>query len=71
MKKITRHQLDKLIEDIKTARLYLTILISDKKERKEIAEKTGVSYSYLTDAANGRKIIGDKTVIEILNKWVS
>ena len=71
MKKITRNQLDKLIEDIKTARLYLTILISDKKDRKEIAEKTGVSYSYLTDAANGRKKIGDKTVIEILNKWIS
>ena len=70
MVKITRKQLDKMLEDLKTARLYLTISLADRHDRKAISVKTGVSYVYLTDFVKGRKKISDRMVIEILNKWV-
>ena len=68
--KLTRKQLDKLIEDIKTARLFLTIVLSDAKIRKEISEKLKISYSYLSDFVILRKKISDSMVIKILDKWV-
>ena len=70
MVKITRKQLDKMLEDFKTARLYLTILLADRHDRKAISTKTGVSSVYLNDFVKGRKKISVRMVIEILNKWV-
>jgi len=68
--KLTREQLDKLIEDIKTARLFLTIILSDTKVRKEISEKLKISYTYLSDFVMLRKKMSDSMVIKILDKWI-
>ncbi len=70
VKKITRKQLDKLIEDLETARLYLIILLADRHDRKAISDKTGISSVYLNDFVKGRKKISDTMVINILNKWI-
>ena len=68
--KLTREQLDKLIEDIKTARLFLTIILSDTKVRKEISEKLKISYTYLSDFVMLRKKTSDSMVTKILDKWI-
>lgn len=45
-------------------------LIESVPNRKEVAEKSGQSYSYLSDFQAGRKIMSDTRVFKILDKVV-
>jgi len=70
IKKINRKQLEKLKEDLQTAKIYLAVVLSDKKNRKEISEKTGIEYSNLSAYAKAEKKMSDQKVLEILNAWI-
>lgn len=45
-------------------------LIESVPNRKEVAEKSGQSYSYLSDFQAGRKRISDWRIFQILDKVV-
>lgn len=45
-------------------------LIESVPKRKEVAEKSGQSYSYLSDFQAGRKIMSDTRIFKILDKVV-
>jgi len=68
--RMTKKQVEKLSEDIRTARLYLVILLADKDTRKKVAEKTGMSYNYLHDFVNARKNMSDEQILKILRQVV-
>lgn len=67
---MTRKEIEQWRKLSEKGRADLLNMIERVDRRKEVAEKSGQSFSYLSDFYKGRKIMSDTRVFKILDKVV-